>query len=51
MSLFSLLLVVAVALLAIAGLTTTGAWIFWVALGCAVVAGVLALTNNDRSVP
>jgi len=49
MSLFSLLLVSAVILLAVAGLTSTGVWIFWVALALAVGAAVVALSNNDRS--
>jgi ABC-type uncharacterized transport system involved in gliding motility auxiliary subunit len=50
MSLFNLLLVSAVILLAVAGLTSTVVWIFWVALALAAGAAVVAITNNDRSV-
>lgn len=50
MSLFHLLLVAAVILLAVAGLTTTGVWIFWAALVSAGVAALVALTGNDREV-
>lgn len=49
MSLFHLLLVSAVILLAVAGLVTVGEWIFWVALALAAVAALVSLTNNDRA--
>jgi hypothetical protein len=50
MSLYSLLVLVAIALLAIAGLTTTGVWIFWASLICVGVAALLALTGNNRNI-
>lgn len=50
MSLFHLLLVAAVVLLAVSGLVSTGVWIFWAALVCAAVAAVISLTGNDRGV-
>ncbi len=49
MSLVFLLLVAAIVLLSVAGLTVTGTWIFWAALICAGVAGLLSLTGNDRN--
>jgi hypothetical protein len=50
MTLFNLLLVAAVILLAVAGLTTTGVWIFWSALALAAGAALVSITNNDRGV-
>lgn len=50
MSLFALLLSIAVICLAISALFTVGQWILWVALISAVIAVVVAATNNDRRV-
>ncbi len=50
MSLFHLLIVAAIVLLAVAGLTSTGVWIFWAALISVAVAALIAVTGNDRGV-
>lgn len=50
MSLFHLLLTLAVILLAVSALFTVGEWALWVALVSAAVALVLGFTDNDRRV-
>jgi hypothetical protein len=50
MSLFSLLLTLAVICLAVAALFTVGEWVLWVALVSAGVAALVAVTGNDRRV-